>query len=500
MLTKKDINSYAGRTPNFEDIMVSLQAAPKIPKGMINETKKVIAIARKFIEEVVAPYATELDLKMHENPEYLPWEFVKKANNYGLYTMWIPKAFGGQGYNMASMSYFVEEIGSSCLSMANLIGVHYLGVATLCAGWNTRLIDKILRDVADGEKKGEPRLISLAITEPGAGTDVEEVDLIDRGNITCKAEKKQGGYKVNGTKVFISNGHISTWHLTVAYTDLDQPSASTIMFVIKTGTEGFSFGRKEHKLGQKGCPASELIYKDCFIPDDLVAIDGDQITHLKRDSKDTIMQVIDYVVSVTRAGVAGFATGAARGAYNAAVKFANETKVNGKLLVNHEWAQCMLAEMYKNITLARYSYVETNYANGNYGFFKLLHIKPLFYYFKWAPKGFFKKVISPLLKKPLMTWGARKLMLDGQKDNEIHITSGLASLSKFAATDLAIKNCHMALEMMGQSGLRHENLAEKCLRDAKLLQIYEGTNQLNRLNLFKCLIAKDCPQVVVFDE
>jgi len=78
--------------------------------------------------------------------------------------------------------------------------------------------------------------------------------------------------------------------------------------------------------------------------------------------------------------------------------------------------------------------------------------------------------------------------------------SGLGSLTKFTATDLGMKNCHMALEMMGQTGLRHDNRMEKQLRDAKLLQIYKGTNQLNRLNLFKCLIGRDIPEVRCFEK
>ena len=88
---------------------------------------------------------------------------------------------------------------------------------------------------------------------------------------------------------------------------------------------------------------------------------------------------------------------------------------------------------------------------------------------------------------------------EDQKDDQIARTAGWASLSKFAGTDAGVKNTHMALEIMGQAGIRHDRGAEKLFRDAKLLQIYEGTNQLNRLNLFKCLIARDNPQVTVFN-
>ncbi|MBC2716757.1 MAG: acyl-CoA/acyl-ACP dehydrogenase [Desulfobacteraceae bacterium] len=500
MISRSEIKTYTNMSPKFDDIFCSLQSAPKLPKGMIKETKKVIAIARKFNKEVIRPHALALDLKMHENPEFLPWDFVEKANEWGFYTMWIPKIFGGKGYNMPSMSYFVEEIGSACLAMANLIGVHYLGLCSLTSTWHMRLINRLCRDVAAGEKIQTPCLISLAITEPGAGTDVEEMDLADKGNITCHAEKITDGYRINGTKIFISNGHLSTWHIVIAYSDLDKPSENSVVLAVKTGTKGFSFGRKERKMGQKGCPASELIFKDCFVPDDQICLDPQQIQGLKRSKRDTAMQMIDYVLAATRAGVGAFGTGAARGAYEVALKFASETVVAGKLLINHEWAQCMLAEMYKNIAMARLTYAETNYANGLYGSFREMQKKPMYYYYKFMPAKWLEKMFSPMMDKPMMTKLFRKKQMDGQTDDEIHRTSGWGSLAKFSGTDIGIKNCHMALEMMGQAGLRHDRGAEKILRDAKLLQIYEGTNQLNRLNLFKCLIAGDFPQAVVFDE
>jgi alkylation response protein AidB-like acyl-CoA dehydrogenase len=213
-----------------------------------------------------------------------------------------------------------------------------------------------------------------------------------------------------------------------------------------------------------------------------------------------MMQIIDYVVSVTRAGVGAFGTGVARGAFEETLKFANETEVDGKPLINHEWAQCMLAEMYKNVNISRLCYVEANYANGMYGFFKTLQMKPLYYYAKILPKFYIDLVIEPLMNKKWMTKLMRKIGLDCQKDEDIHRTSGWASIAKVVGTDMGIRNCQLALELMGQAGLRQDKVVEKHLRDAKLLQIYEGTNQLNRLNIFKCMIARSCPRAVVFDE
>ncbi len=361
---------------------------------------------------------------MHENPDYLPWDLVEKINDWGLYTMWIPKIFRGQGYNMPSMCYFVEEIASVRLAIANLIGVHYLGVRTLTSTWNMRLINHICREIQLGEKNHTPCLVSLAITEPGAGTDVEETDLLDKGNITCHAGKVPGGYQLNGAKIFISNGHLSTWHMVIAYSDLEKPADKIVVLAVKTGTPGFAFGRKERKMGQKACPASELIFKDCFVADEFVCLDPEQVAEQvaasRRSPREIYMQMIDYVVSATRAGVGAFATGAARGAFETALEFVSQTVVAGKPLINHEWAQCMLAEMYKNVAMSRLTYVETNYANGLYGSFRDLQKKPMYYYYRLMPLKWLDKFAPSLLNKPVMTRLARKTQMDGQTDDEIH--------------------------------------------------------------------------------
>jgi alkylation response protein AidB-like acyl-CoA dehydrogenase len=492
--------SLLEREPRFDDIANSLLSCSRLPKAVIKETRDAVELARRFNDTVVRPYALELDRRKHEDPDFLPWEFVEEANRWGFYTMFIPKIFGGRGINFPAMSYVLEEMASACTGMANLVGVHYLGVATLSASWNMRLMNKIMRDSVEGERTGKPCLISLAITEPEAGTDVEEVELVSKAKVTCHAERVDGGYVVNGRKIFISNGHLSTWHMLICYEDLNKPEENTVMLAVRNGMKGFSFGRQEKKMGQKGCPASELIFEDCFVPEENVCFDKHQGEGLNREIKEATMQVIDYVVSGSRAGVGAFGTGVARGAYEEALKFARETEVEGKLLINHEWAQCMLAEMYKNVALARLTYVESNYANGIHGMFKVLQWKPVFYYLKHMPQPVIDRFIEPLLNMDFITWLFRKICFDWQKAEEVQVTSGWASLAKFAATDAGMKNCQLALELMGRAGLRHDHRAEKHLRDSKLLQIYEGTNQLNRLNLFKCLIGRSISEARVFEE
>lgn len=502
MMKPKLVKALLDREPRFEDSFCSLQAIPKIPKLQLKETKILVSYARRFNDEVVRPMALKTDLQTFQNPDYLPWELVQKANEWGFYTMFIPKLFGGKGWSLPSNAYLIEELSSACVGIANVVFVHYLGFMTCLASWNLPLINRICRDVAEGERTGNPCLITLAITEPGAGTDVEEVELVDRGKVTCYAEKVKGGYIVNGSKIFISMGHVSQWHALIAYTDLKKPSENTVMLAVKTGMKGFSFGKHEDKMGQRACCASELIFQDCFIPDEFVLGDSRDYPNSQiRETGDLVNQIIHYVVEVTRASVGAFGTGVARGAYEHALKFASETEVEGKLLINHEWAQIMLAEMYKNVIAGRLAYVEANYSNSlEGGILHFLQMKPVYYYMKYVPQFVIDMFYVPFYKLKIMNWLIRKIYVDGQSMEAQKRCSGWSSIAKFFGTDMGMKNSQMALEMMGQAGLRHDRGAEKILRDSKLLQIYEGTNQLNRLNLFNCLIARAVPQARVFEE
>jgi Acyl-CoA dehydrogenases len=135
---------------------------------------------------------------------------MQKANEWGFYSLGIPKAFSGSGINMSVVCYAVEEMSSVCVGLANIAFVHYLGAVTALASWNAPLLSRIFGDVAAGEKSGVPCTLSLAITEPSAGMDTEEVPLLNQGKVTCSAEKVEGGYIVNGNKIFISMGHLAT--------------------------------------------------------------------------------------------------------------------------------------------------------------------------------------------------------------------------------------------------------------------------------------------------
>ena len=500
MISGSEVKSIMKRFPRFEDAYLGLNYAPKLPKAMVKETKELVAYARKFNDQVVRPNALLLDRMTHENPDYLPHDLMKTISDWGFYTMWVPKIFGGKGKNLPSLSPVIEEVSTACVGIANVMGVNYLGLSSLMTSFNMRITNRVLSDVIEGERTGDPKVIAFAITEPIAGTDAEDMDLVDRGRVITRAEKVDGGYMVNGRKVFISMGHVSEWTVFYAYTDLKTPSQNMIGLVVRRGTKGFSMGRHEDKMGQRVCPASEIIFEDCFIPDDQVLIDQYSIKKFTRKTPaEVMMRHIDFLASSSKAGVCSIATGVARGAFEDALKFAAETEVKGKLLINHQWAQCLLAEMHKNVILGRLLYQETNYANSNRGVYDLLQMKPVFYYLKLMPPSYFK-MLEPMVNQAATTWAMSKMYFDLKKQENVDICSGTASMAKFAGTDIGMRNCQLALDLMGEAGLRQDRGMEKRLRDAKLLQIYEGSNQMNRLITFKGLIAPSVPQARVFEQ
>ncbi len=498
-VTKREAHALLGREPRINDVMNSLQGLRDLPRAVHRDTEKALALARRFNDEVVRPVYRAIDLCVLENHDFLSRDFITAANEWGLYSLWIPKLFGGGGLDLVSLYPFLEEIASVCVGLANVIGVHYLGVGTLSASWNLRLMNSILREVCRSSKKGrEACLMSLAITEPAAGTDVEETELLDRAILGTTAERVKGGYILNGRKVFISNGHVSTWHMVIAYGDRQNPAESTIMAAVRTGMKGFSFGTHEKKMGQRACVASELIFEDCFVPDGLICASPEHHRGGKKTERQAAQTMIDFVISSSRTGVGAFAAGAARGAYEAAFEYAKRAVVEGDFLLNKQWAQMMLAEMYKNANTARALYMESACANALKGLFRPLYVKPVHFLTRMMPRWYFSLFCAPLLRIPAVTSLARKRFFDGYSDDDRRVSSGWASISKFAASDLAIINGDLAMELMGAEGLRHDRGAEKHLRDAKLLQIYEGTNQLNRLNLVKNMIAHDVPGTRVF--
>ncbi len=483
--------------PDIADILPPNAAGVNVP-GIGQDIKKAVALARKFNEEVVKPVYKKIDQAVQMDHDYLPWEFIKTANEWGFYTLWIPKLFGGGGWHMISIYVFVEEIASCCSGLANVIGVHYLGMISLMTGFNMKLIKEVLDEVVRGEKTGVPCLISLALTEPAAGTDVEENELLEQGKVGTIAKRCEGGYRLNGSKCFISGGHYSTWHIAVCYEDRNRPADTFMMLAIRNGMPGFSFGAKENKMGQRACVASELLFEDCFVPDSRVLISVGTFKNTGLKYYDVSNMALESALGGSRPGVGAFACGVARGAYEAALDYAETKMVGGKRLINHQWAQNILAEMFKNVAMARLTYIQAAQLTCIWGIFRILHQTWSFWPLRILPKSFLAIVVKPLMNLKVATNMVRKIVFNPKNLKEYQAAIGWASIAKFGVSDIGLINCMLAAQLMGVDGMRQDHNLEKHLRDSKLLQIYEGTNQLNRQIVFKHLIGRDIEGVEMF--
>ncbi len=495
-ISRKEKKMFMKQRPRIAEAFNSLQAIHTLPRSIYHDVETAIAIARKFNKQVLEPIYLSEERKCMQDHNYLAWDFVKKAGEWRFYSLFVPKLFGGQGLNFFALYPFMEEIASVCPGLGHIIFVHYLGIATLFPSFNIRIINKVLRDVAKSEKERNPRLLDLTITEPEAGTDVQEPIIYGKGKITGTATRVEGGFIINARKIFISNGHLSYWHIVNVWEDKKNQRETALQCVIPNGTKGFSFGRCEKKMGNLASTASELIFEDCFVPNEWVTMRA-QDPVIKNSKKGPFWYthtLVDYVTSSSRAGVGAIATGIARSSYERTKQYASKKIVNGEKLINHQWAQILLTEMYRNVNIARLTYMESVYTDMLQGLFKLLNAPFLYLPLTYAPKVFFS-LLSPLLNLQIVTWFLRKYYYDWYTDNERNNSTGWASVAKITCSEIGFINTNIALDLTGDDGLCHELGIEKTFRDIKLLEIYESTNQINAMNICHSMVTNDCNDI-----
>lgn len=431
----------------------------------------LLARAREFRARYIEPVAAELDRRLLLDPNDHPDDLLRAGCRYGFLSLPIPTFLGGGGMISLHAALLLEELSAGCAGIANLFGAHYLGIMPPLMGLDVHLLDEVLVKVAAAEKRGEPLLFAAAVTEPTAGTDVEDAELLPKAKLGMSARRVEGGYLLNGRKVFISNGSLARYHSVICAVDRAAPLETWSAFLVESGTPGFSVGRVERKMGQRACPASELVFEDCFLP-----------TRMRIGTEGRAMEMTGAVLAASRAPVAAIATGIARGAMERAVAFARERRSGGGRLVDRPWARQLIADMASKVALARSLALEAALLFDETVTRKLLGRGP------WL--GAFLRLTGPLRRtrpgraltssEPFKRLMVRRATALGGGPAAARAL-GLSSLAKFSASDLAVEVCLKALTLCGPEGADERLGVEKSLRDAKLTQIYEGTNQLNRL-------------------
>jgi len=467
------------RGMDFEDAFPSLAVLAGRWSGGVRRLEEAQARARAFADRHVRPIALEVDREAGRDPGYLNREFARRAAEEGMFSIVIPKLFGGQGGSLLEMAIMIEELCAACTGLGNVVGADYLGYSGLAAGMNLRLLGDISEEIVAGEKRGEPVMLSAAHTEPQAGSDVEDEEHMPAARVGTTARRTAGGYVLNGQKIFISDGHLATWHMVTAYRDRKDPLRSGLMAMVRTGQKGFSTVSHEDKMGQRACPASLLAFEDCFVPDEQVVTE-----------RGAFFERVLFVLGASRVGVAAIGAGCARGAYEKAVEIARTERRDGRFLIDEQWVRQMLADMLANVMTARSMYVTAGLCETRHGMMSLMAHPFLTGLQAVCPASVFRAspfhatLRSKTMSRILSTALTRIDLKRRQR------AQGHSCAAKFVATDLAMQNANLALEIAGAAGLAHGAGIEKIFRDAKLLQIYEGTNQINRKHLWDNLIAR----------
>jgi len=280
-----------------------------------------------FVAREVKPKAREVD----ENGKF-NWEATKKMGPLGLLGLNVPEEYGGAGVDAISAAIAIEELGWGCGSTALAIAAHNgLGCAPIALFGSDELKTRFLPPVASGEGK----LAALALTEPGAGTDL-------KGGIALRAHQDGDHWVLNGAKMWCTNASIADFIVTLVRTDPGGGSRSLNLIVVPTNTPGLHLAPAEKKMGLKGSPTHAVTYEDVRVP----------INYLVGELGQGLQQTLT-VLDGGRIGIGALSVGLAQAALEEALRYSQERSTFGVPLSEHQAIQWMLAEAATQIHGAR---------------------------------------------------------------------------------------------------------------------------------------------------
>ncbi len=377
---------------------------------MLNEDLLAIKeICIEIGEKYILPIRAELD---EENK--FPREIMDVMAKSDLFTIYIPEEYGGTEMGSMALAVATEELSRYCGGVAVSYAANALGAMPIILMGSEEQKKKYLPQLASGEK-----LCAFALTESEAGSDA--------GGVKTRAIKDGDHYILNGTKQWITNGGEAQIYTVIALTDPERGARGASAFIVEEGTPGFSYGKKEDKMGIRASATRELVFEDCRIPaENLISREGYGFM--------VAMKTLDN----SRPGVAAQAVGIAQGALDEALKYAEQRKQFGVKINSFQGLQFMLADMGTQIEAAR-----------------------------------------------ALTFAAAGLIDSGSKN-----FNKVSAMAKVFASDVAMKVTVDAVQILGGYGYMKEYPVEKMMRDAKITQIYEGTNQIQRSVIAKAMIKE----------
>ncbi|HXY74227.1 MAG TPA: acyl-CoA dehydrogenase family protein, partial [Dehalococcoidales bacterium] len=282
---------------------------------LTEQQKTLKSLARRIAEERVLPVRAELDEK-----EEFPAEILKELAAADLFRLFVPEKYDGLGGGALELCLVVEELSRVCSGVAVSYAATALGAYAIILHGSEEQKQKYLPRIANGA------IAAFGLTEASAGSDV--------ANIKTSAQKTPEGYVLNGTKQFITNGGEAKIYTVVAQTDKTKGPRGFSAFIIEKDTPGFTFGKKEKKLGIRCSATRELVFRNCLVPaENLIYKEG------------TGFIVAMHVFDNSRPGIAAQGVGVAQGALEAAVDYTRQRIQFGQPLISLPVVQYKLAEM-----------------------------------------------------------------------------------------------------------------------------------------------------------
>jgi alkylation response protein AidB-like acyl-CoA dehydrogenase len=280
-----------------------------------------------FVAQEVKPKAHEIDEEARFNHEA-----VKKMGPLGLLGLNVPEEYGGAGVDAISAAIAIEELGWGCGSTALAIAAHNgLGCSPIALYGTDEQKRRFLPPVASGKGK----LSALALTEPGAGSDL-------KGGVQTRAEKKDDEWVINGSKMWCTNASVAEFIVTLVRTDPVGGSHSLSLIIVPTDSPGLIIGLPEKKMGLKGSPTHAVTYDDVRVPADNIL--GEAGSGLAQTLK---------VLDGGRVGIGALSVGLAQAAMEEAIRYAQERQAFGAPIAEYQAIQWMLADAATEIQAAR---------------------------------------------------------------------------------------------------------------------------------------------------
>jgi butyryl-CoA dehydrogenase len=360
--------------------------------------KELIQNLSKFCKDSIEPHME------HDDAEgKFRMEIFRGLGEYGVTGVTLPEEFGGAGLSYLDYSLVLEEIAKTSVPYAVTISVSSMVQTILKDFGNKAQQEKYLPELTSGQEIG-----AFALSESHSGSDAAAMK--------TTAKKVEGGYILNGTKMWITSGGIAKTYIVMARTG-GEGAKGVSAFIVTDGMKGFSFGKAEKKMGWKTSPTREIIFENCFVPDENRLL-----------SEGEGFKVAMSGLDKGRVAIAAIGVGCAQRALDESIRYALGRHQFKQSIFDFQGLQFMLSDMATETESSR-----------------------------------------------LLVHSAAQSIDSGSTNSK------LCSMAKLKATDTAMKVTTDAVQVLGGVGYTSEYPVERFMRDAKVLQIVEGTNQIQRV-------------------